>query len=174
MSSPSPSSHPDPSSSASGSTPPPTAAATTNQDGKISTLPDETLDFAAKVFDLARKGDKDTLETYLNAGLPPNLTNSSGNTLLMLAAYSGHAPLVRLLHSKGADVDRLNDRGQSPLAGAIFKGEDEVVKTLVELGADPTKGEPNARDAVKVFGAKQYEELLGVSPSSANEEKKSE
>lgn len=46
---------------------------------------------------------------------------------LMLAAYHGHAPLVKLLIEHGADPNSLNDRGQSPLAGAVFKLEDDVV-----------------------------------------------
>lgn len=46
----------------------------------------------------------------------------------MLAAYHGHTPLVKLLLQHGADPNSLNDRGQSPLAGAVFKGEDEVVE----------------------------------------------
>ena len=44
----------------------------------VSELPPETLDFAAKCFELARKGDEATLGLYLDAGLPPNLTNSQG------------------------------------------------------------------------------------------------
>lgn len=46
----------------------------------------------------------------------------------MLAAYHGHAELVRLLLAHGADANRLNDRGQSPLAGAVFKKEDAVIE----------------------------------------------
>jgi ankyrin repeat protein len=46
----------------------------------------------------------------------------------MLAAYHGHAPLVKLLIQHGADPNCLNDRGQSPLAGAVFKGEGEVIE----------------------------------------------
>ncbi len=46
----------------------------------------------------------------------------------MLAAYYGHADLVRLLIRHGAEPNRLNDRGQSPLAGAVFKAEDAVVE----------------------------------------------
>lgn len=46
----------------------------------------------------------------------------------MLAAYHGHAPLVRLLIQYGADPNTLNDRGQSPLAGAVFKGEEDVIE----------------------------------------------
>jgi ankyrin repeat protein len=46
----------------------------------------------------------------------------------MLAAYHGHAPLVKLLIQHGADPNCLNDRRQSPLAGAVFKGEAEVIE----------------------------------------------
>lgn len=46
----------------------------------------------------------------------------------MLAAYHGHADLVKLLIQHGADPNRVNDRGQSPLAGAVFKKEDEVIE----------------------------------------------
>ena len=44
----------------------------------VSSLPQETLDFAAKVFNLARNGGDELLSLYLNAGLPPNLTNEKG------------------------------------------------------------------------------------------------
>lgn len=47
---------------------------------------------------------------------------------LMLAAYYGHAELVKLLIQHGADPNRLNDKGQSPIAGAVFKKEDEVIE----------------------------------------------
>jgi len=47
---------------------------------------------------------------------------------LMLASYHGHADFVSLLITHGADPNSLNDKGQSPLAGAVFKGEDKVVK----------------------------------------------
>jgi ankyrin repeat protein len=47
---------------------------------------------------------------------------------VMLAAYHGHAPLVKLLIEHGANPNTLHDRGQSPLAGAVFKNEPEVVE----------------------------------------------
>ena len=53
---------------------------------------------------------------------------------------------------RGADVDRVNDRGQAPLADAVFKGEDEVVATLLGLGADPDAGTPSARATAEMFG----------------------
>lgn len=46
----------------------------------------------------------------------------------MLAAYYGHADLVEMLIKHGADPNRLNDKRQSPLAGAVFKKLDDVVQ----------------------------------------------
>lgn len=51
----------------------------------------------------------------------------------MLAAYHGHADLVRLLIQHGADPNRLNDRGQSPLAGAVFKKENDVIEVCLKI-----------------------------------------
>ena len=69
----------------------------------------------------------------------------------MLSTYHGHAPLSRLLLSHGADPNRLNDRGQSPLAGAVFKNEVELVDILLEAGADVDLGRPSAWEAVELF-----------------------
>ena len=68
----------------------------------------------------------------------------------MLAAYHGHAPLVKLLLQHGADPNRLNDRGQSPLAGVVFKNESECIQILLDGGADPEIGEPSALAATQV------------------------
>lgn len=112
----------------------------------------DTVDLAHALFDLARQGRTEQLAAYVDAGAPADLTDASGNTLLMLAAYHGHAELVRELARRGADVNRLNDRGQSPLAGAVFKGEEEVVDALLEHGADPDAGMPSARETARMFG----------------------
>lgn len=69
----------------------------------------------------------------------------------MLSSYHGHAPLTTYLLSQGADPNALNDRQQSPLAGAVFKNEDAVVRALLEGGADPDLGQPSAAEAVTMF-----------------------
>lgn len=46
----------------------------------------------------------------------------------MLSAYYGHADLVKFLIQHGADPNRLNDKRQSPIAGAVFKKLDDVVE----------------------------------------------
>lgn len=110
------------------------------------------IELAHQMFDLARAGDAARLGAYVDAGCPVDLTDATGNTLVMLAAYHGGADAVRALASRGADVNRTNDRGQTPLAGAVFKGEGDVVGALLEAGADPDAGTPSARDTAVMFG----------------------
>ena len=123
--------------------------------------PDAAIaDLAGRLFDMARAGEAEKLVAYLDAGVPVNLTNANGDTLLMLAAYHGHPATVEVLTERGADVNRTNDRGQTPLAGAVFKGEDEVVRLLVQAGADPDAGAPSAIATAEVFGRSEYLELF--------------
>jgi uncharacterized protein len=70
----------------------------------------------------------------------------------MLAAYHGHPETVQMLAEAGGDVNRANDRGQTPLAGAVFKGESDVVRVLLAAGADPDAGTPSARATAGMFG----------------------
>ena len=110
------------------------------------------VELAHRLLDRARDGDTVQLAAYVDAGAPVNLTDAAGNTLVMLAAYHGHAETVAALISRGADVDRLNDRGQSPLAGALFKGENDVCLLLINADADLDAGSPTARETATMFG----------------------
>jgi len=112
----------------------------------------ELVELAHQMFDLARDGETERLAAYVETGVPVDLTDASGNTLLMLAAYHGHAATVAALTARGANADRVNDRGQSPLGGAVFKGEDDVVRVLLDAGADPDAGTPTARETAAMFG----------------------
>ena len=49
-------------------------------------LDEDVLRFAHQVFDLARDGATDELAAYLDAGLPVNLTNDKGDSLLIRQA----------------------------------------------------------------------------------------
>lgn len=114
-------------------------------------LPDDVVAFAHQLFDAARNGDAPFVLSAVKQGISPDLSDASGNTLLMLAAYHGHARLVAELASQGASINQTNDRGQTPLAGAIFKRDEAVISTLLTLGADPDLGSPSARMTAKMF-----------------------
>lgn len=102
--------------------------------------------------DLARAGDWRELVEFVDRGLPIDVRDGEGNTMLMLATYHGHAEAVGELIAKGADVNLPNHRNQAPIAGALFKGEDEIVMLLRQAGADLDAGTPSARQTAELFG----------------------
>jgi ankyrin repeat protein len=109
------------------------------------TTPDaEITDLVSRLFDWARSGDAAILAAYVDAGVPVNLTNTNGDTLVMLASYYGHESAVAALIARGADVDRHNNRGQTPLAGAVFKNDTTIIELLLLADADPLSGSPSA------------------------------
>jgi uncharacterized protein len=119
----------------------------------------EELAFLQSAFEHARNGDVSQLVEMLDAGVPVNLTNGSGDTLLILAAYHTHADLVRLLLARGADHARVNDRGQTALASAAFRQHREIVTDLLAAGADPHLG---PRSAVTVATFFDLPEMLAL------------
>lgn len=103
------------------------------------------------LFDRARDGDADRLLRWIDAGVPVDLTDRKGNTLIMIAAYHGQARTVAGLLARDADPEIMNERGQTPLAGAVFRSHLDVVRVLVDAGADPDNGSPTARDTATFF-----------------------
>lgn len=124
-------------------------------------IPDDVRELATRLFDMARTGDENLVQ-YLDQGISPDLSNEDGNSLLMLAAYAGHADLVGELLARGADVDKQNGRRQTPLAGAVFKKYPTVVDKLVAAGADPQAGAPSALETARYFQLTDMLERLGV------------
>jgi hypothetical protein len=123
-------------------------------------LDTETLAFAHRMFDLARDGRSEELAAYVDAGVPANLTNDKGDTLLILAAYHGHPETVAALLARGADPARLNDRGQTALAAATFRRSTESVTALLDAGADPEQGGRSALATATFFELPEMMELL--------------
>lgn len=121
----------------------------------------EAVELAHRLFDAARDGNTELLRGYLSAGAPATLTNSAGDSLVMLAAYHGHPETVQLVLHHGGDANAANDRGQTPLAGAVFKGYVDVARVLIDAGADPDAGTPSAREAARMFARTEILELLG-------------
>ncbi|MET8140460.1 hypothetical protein ABZU32_09145 [Sphaerisporangium sp. NPDC005288] len=71
-------------------------------------------ELATRLFQMAGAGQADRLCAYVDAGVPVDLHDDKGGTLLVLAACHGHAATVRALLARGADPERLGDRGRRP------------------------------------------------------------
>ncbi len=88
--------------------------------------------------------------------MPVNLTGGSGDSLLILAAYHDHPGTVGMLLERGADPDRVNDRGQTALGAAVFRRSTASVTLLLAHGADPDAG---GRSAVEIAAFFELEEM---------------
>ncbi|PRY16809.1 ankyrin repeat domain-containing protein [Kineococcus rhizosphaerae] len=123
-------------------------------------LTEDELRFLQETFDLARDGESAALAERLDAGVPANLTNSVGDTLLILAAYHVHPETVRVLLERGADHSRVNDKGQTALGAAVFRQARDVVEALLGAGADPGLGRQSGLAVAQVFDLPEMAELL--------------
>ena len=94
---------------------------------------------ATTIHDAATKGDLQTVKaaiaadpTVVDAEKPPNK-----KTALHYAAQNGHADVVAFLLDKGADVNRPNIAGETPLHYAVGLPDPAVVNLLLARGANP-------------------------------------
>lgn len=92
----------------------------------------QTLDQFLKAAD---QGNAKVVADYLTQGLDPNTTDKFGNTLLMNASRQGHEELVKLLLDRKADVTRRGPTGDTALMLASLKGHLGIVKILVDRGS---------------------------------------
>ncbi len=129
-------------------------------------LTEDELDLLRQSFEWARTGDVTQMSRLLGLGVPSNLTNGRGDTLLILAAYHCHEGMVGLLLEHGADVERYNDNGQTALGAAVFRRASTIVTMLLQAGADPDSGPKSAREVAQFFG---LTDMLAMLPRSAQD-----
>ena len=97
----------------------------------------------------ARLADAPLMRVLVDLGADPTLTNEDGTTLLMVASGVGiHSPgedpgteaealaCVELALDLGGDPAAVDDRGETPLHGAAYRGANSIVDVLVAHGAD--------------------------------------
>ncbi|XP_074659976.1 myotrophin homolog [Tubulanus polymorphus] len=76
------------------------------------------------------------VEQLLQSGGTVNDDLESGRVALHLAADYGQKEVLEYLISKGADIDKLDKYGISPLLAAIYEGHTSCVKLLISKGAE--------------------------------------
>ncbi|WP_237203582.1 ankyrin repeat domain-containing protein [Rothia endophytica] len=117
-------------------------------------------EFLNSVFDLARDNKPVALKSLFDQGVPVDLTNAKGDTLLILAAYHQHTDLVQILINEGADLDRLNDRGQTALVCAVFRNNLPIARMLLDAGADETLGTQTPAQVAQFFELDDMQKLF--------------
>ena len=89
---------------------------------------------AAACGDLARARELVEKDAALARSYSPD-----GFPIVALAAVFGNLEVTKYLHAKGADINAAatNGSGYNALSGAVTSGHTEIVKWLLESGAEP-------------------------------------
>ena len=115
----------------------------------------KTWDAFKMAFDGSLEVLRATRRRLVNAANVNDLHSERGTTLLYTACRFGHAEMAAwLVTHRGADVNQANGPsggGSTPLHGAAYGGHPEVLRMLLEAGADATRtnkyGDTPADDA---------------------------
>ncbi len=105
----------------------------------------------------AKTADLPLLKTLIDCGADPLATNVDGTTALIACAgvgviAVGEEPgseqevneVIRFLLDCGLDINAKDENGETVMHGAAYRNYPSTVKTLADLGADPTVwNEPN-------------------------------
>lgn len=87
------------------------------------------------------------------------MINKEGWTPLHYASTKGHASMVRLLLSKGAQPNDITPLGDTALLLAVQTDSLETVQLLINAGADPSASNLKAQDAIDMARLKGKDSL---------------
>lgn len=103
----------------------------------------------------AKSGER--IRELIAEGLDVNETDGEGRTPLHVACVNKDYDKAEALLGAGAQVDPLDKWGNTPLNSAVFEKDAlDLVKLLIEHGADPTIGNINGHSPLSE--AKRYQE----------------
>jgi uncharacterized protein len=123
----------------------------------------EWVDFTGQTpfLTAALAGDVTVMKLLLEKGADPNIHTYEGTSPLMAAAgvnwvvaqtwTEGPEQLleaVRMCHELGMDVNQANSMGITALMGAANRGSEEIIRYLVDKGADLTRLDNENRSAL--------------------------
>ena len=115
------------------------------------------LNEAAAAGDLARVKQLVDADPSLAKSFSPD-----GFPVLALAAVFGNFEIAKYLHAKGGDVNAVstNGSGYNALTGAVASGHTEIVKWLLENGAEPNYRYANGYAPLLTAAANGHLEIL--------------
>lgn len=133
-------------------------------DGREGPFADTALGGFTPILFAARQGSVEGARVLLAAGANVNDRAPDGNSVLVVASFSGHGMLAAFLLDHGADPTAAG-AGYTALHAAVLKGDVELVRALLAHGADPnarmTRGTPVLRN-YHYYALDEY--LKGASP----------
>ena len=88
------------------------------------------------ILDAVQSGDIAIVKKFLDEGVPVDLTDEEGWSLLHHAAALGQVEVINLLREKGCRVDLIDNEGRTPLHYAATNGDIETIRLLIMMGSN--------------------------------------
>jgi len=98
-----------------------------------------SLRSAQDIFSFARHNRVEEVESLLDRGVPINVRDKYGNTILSIGCQNGHKRILKLALRRGADINCTNHRGNTALHFCFKYGFHTTLGAyLISKGADVT------------------------------------
>ena len=105
----------------------------------------------------------DEVSLFLSAGFLPDLKDKKGIPLLCISARNGHLNTVEFLLRSGAKVDIIaEDRGSTALIDSAMGRHKDVIKKLIEAGADVNYKNSDGQTALIIVVGAGDEEIVEI------------
>lgn len=102
-----------------------------------SKLPNPRISITKSLFESAENGDEEKIKDILDKGIININTKLGSETILHVAAFNGHVNLVDFLCKNGVQINKRDHDNLSPICISVLNNHPEVVKVLLNHGADP-------------------------------------
>jgi uncharacterized protein len=139
---------------------------------------------ATAFFLAAKNTDVEAMRVLAAAGANPHIPTAENTTAMMVAAglqlwipgedggslpsqQSEQLEAVKMCVDLGLDVNAVNDRGETPLHGAAYRGVNAIVEYLVEKGANLDARDEHGWSALAIARGLTYTDFYKAQPQTA-------
>ena len=129
-----------------------------------------------QLMEAARGGLINDVVQLLERPFDPNMTYTLAEgrrtvTALHLAAANGHQDVVCVLLESGAEKDKADNKGCTPIFIASANGHEEVVRFLLQMGADKDKATHRGRTPIFAAAKGHLNVVLCLLQAGADKDK---
>lgn len=103
---------------------------------------------------VVKRSDATYLRFLLQKGANPNIADARGETPMLMAVANGFSEGIDILNRYKADIDQANSSGETPLIRAVQLRRFELVRQLLNAGADPDKTDIVAGLSARAYAAR--------------------
>lgn len=133
----------------------------------IASIDANDADQKKSLFDAIKSGDKRKVKDILNKGISPNIKDDLGNTPIIYASSSvsllfDNVDIVNDLLKAGADMNVGDSNGWTALHFACKYGDFELVKILVDSGADVIKHTNSDETPLTIAAANHNDDIVAL------------